>query len=162
MSNEKNLVPIEQKTVDFYGDELTAVRADDGQIYVSIKHMCEALGLAQRGQVLRIKRSEVLNEGYEGGIVMITPGGKQRSGMLRADLVPLWLSGVSTSRVSDNIRARLVKYQKESAKVLWEAFQDGRLTADASFDELLQTNSEAVQAYKMTNTWQNRPVTEFC
>ncbi len=111
--------PIEQKTIDFYGDELTAVRADDGQIYVSVRHMCDALGLAQRGQVLRIGRNEVLAEGYKGGIVTITPGGKQRVGMLRADLVPLWLAGVSTSRVDDDtVRAKLIRYQKEAAKVL--------------------------------------------
>ena len=33
---DKALQPIEQKQVDFYGDELTAVRLADGSIYVSI------------------------------------------------------------------------------------------------------------------------------
>jgi len=145
-----DLVPVEQKTITFYNDELTAVRVSDGQIYVSIKHMCDALGIAQRGQVLRIKRNDVLSEGYEGEIMMITPGGRQRAGMLRADLVPLWLSGIETSRVNEEVRDKLVRYQKEVAKVLWEAFQDGRLTADHDFDELLaHASQDAVDAYQM-------------
>ena len=30
------LVPVEQRTVEFYEDELIAVRGDDGQVYVAI------------------------------------------------------------------------------------------------------------------------------
>jgi hypothetical protein len=149
MSSEKSLVAVEQKQVELYGDSLTAVRANDGHIYVSVRHLCDALGLAQRAQVLRIQRQPVLADGYQGGIVMITPGGQQRVGMLRVDLVPLWLSGVETGRVKDEIRDKLEKYQREVARVLWEAFQEGRLTAEDSFEDLLQSDSEAVQAYKM-------------
>ena len=80
---------------------------------------------------------------------MITPGGRQAVGMLRVDLIPLWLSGISTNSVKEEIRDKLKQFQREAAKVLWEAFQDRRLVADPSFDELLSTDSEAVQAYKM-------------
>jgi len=149
MSDEKALTSVDQRTVLFYEDELTAVRASDGQIYVSVRHMCDALGLAQRGQVLRIQRNEILAEGYEGGIMMITPGGQQRTGMLRVDLVPLWLSTLDTSRVREEIRDKLKRFQREAAKVLWEAFQNGRLTVDPTFDELLEQGTGAVEAYKM-------------
>jgi len=147
----KDLTVIDQREVTFYDDQLTAVRADDGQVYVSVRHMCDALGLAQRGQVLRIKRNEILEEGYKGGIMMITPGGRQRTGMLRVDLVPLWLSGIDINRVKEEIRDKLKRFQREAAKVLWEAFQEGRLTADTTFDELLKIHADTpeVQAFKM-------------
>lgn len=147
--NNKALVPVEQKTVVFYGDELIAIRADDGQIYVSFRHLCNALGLDRASQVQRIKRHEILNEGYEGDAIMASPGGQQRAGVLVADLVPLWLAGIDTKRVKPEIKDKLRRYQREAAKVLWEAFQEGRLTSDPTFDELLQTDSDAVQAYKM-------------
>jgi hypothetical protein len=147
--NDKALVPVEQKTVVFYGDELIAIRAEDGQIYVSFRHLCNALGLDRASQVQRIRRHEILNEGYEGGAIMASPGGQQRAGVLVADLVPLWLAGVDTKRVKPEIKDKLKRYQREAAKVLWEAFQEGRLTSDPTFDELLQTDSDAVQAYKM-------------
>jgi ferritin-like metal-binding protein YciE len=69
--------------------------------------------------------------------------------LLRVDLVPLWLSGIDTSRVKEEVQQKLIRYQEEAAKVLWEAFQEGRLTAESTFDDLLRTDSEAVQAYKM-------------
>lgn len=37
MLDKQALVPEEQKHVSFYGDELVAIRASDGQIYVSVR-----------------------------------------------------------------------------------------------------------------------------
>ena len=153
MTNEKKLKTVEQKTVVFYDDELIAIRADDDQIYVSLRHLCDSIGVARQPQVRRIKDHHVLSKGYTGGTIMIPPGkrgggGRQRAGMLRVDLVPLWLSGIDTKRVKDEIREKLEKYQEEVAKVLWEAFQEGRLTSTPSFDELLEQDSPAVNAYK--------------
>lgn len=152
MSNEKNtLTPVEQKTVHFYGDELVAIRAEDSEIYVSVRHMCDALQLSRRGQVARINRNEVLQEGYRPGIVTIPPYDQEvEMGLLRVDLVPLFLAGISVNRIEDaEIREKVKLYLKRAAKVLWEAFQEGRLTTDPSFEDLLEIDSPAVQAYKM-------------
>ena len=155
MSDETTLTPVEQRTVDFYGDELLAIRAEDGQVYVSLRHLCEAIGLARQGQVRRIRDHKILAKGYQGGNVLLPPspdgrgGGVQRVGMLRVDLVPLWLSGVRVQAAREEIRAKLERFQEEAAKVLWEAFQEGRLTVDPSFSELLESDSPAAQAYRM-------------
>ncbi len=146
---DKALQPIEQKQVDFYGDELTAVRAEDGQVYVSIRHMCQALELNTQAQTRRVRRQPILADGYKGVAMMATPGGRQRTSVLRVDLVPLWLSGIDTSRVKEEIRPKLERFQRKAAAVLWEAFQDGRLTADPIFDDLLAQDTPEVQAYKM-------------
>jgi hypothetical protein len=145
---EKKLAPVEQKTIEFYDDELIAIRANDGQIYVSVRHMCNSLGLDDRSQRRRIQDHTVLKKGFASGVIMTPEGVRRTSSLLRADLVPLWLSGVDTSRVKDEIKPKLDQYQEEVAKVLWEAFQEGRLTTDPSFEELLKTDSPAVQAYK--------------
>ena len=146
----KALAVVEQKEVVFhpYDDEPITFRASDGQIYVAVRHMCNALGLTTAPQTRRIKRHPVLADGYEGVTILVTPGGRQRTGMLRVDLVPLWLTGISTKAVKDEVRPKLERYQREAAKVLWEAFQEGQLTADPTFDELLKTDSPAAQAYK--------------
>jgi hypothetical protein len=82
--------------------------------------------------------------------ILHTPGGEQTAVVLRADLVPLWLAGVRTSMVKEEVREKLERFQQEAAAVLWEAFQEGRLTADSTFDELLETaDNELVQAYQM-------------
>ena len=150
MTDSNALVSIEQREVAFYDDLLTAVRSNDAQVYVAIRQMCLSLGLNAQAQRRRMDRHTVLSDGLKVVAMMATTTGKRDSYVLRVDLVPLWLSSIDTNRVTDEaIRFKLEHYQREAAKVLWEAFQDGRLTADSSFDELLQNDSEAVQAYKM-------------
>ncbi|MCI0731524.1 MAG: ORF6C domain-containing protein [Chloroflexi bacterium] len=154
MSDEKALTVVAQRAVTFYGDELIAVKADDEHIYVSVRHMCQALGLSRQAQVRRIKRQEILAEGFKGGAILAPPspegrgGGEQQAGLLRVDLVPLWLTGISLEAVKEEIRPKLERYQREAARVLWEAFQEGRLTADPAFSELLKADTPAVRAYK--------------
>lgn len=152
MSDDSTLIPVEQKEIDFYGDELIAVRAEDGHIYVSLRHLCEALGIDTQGQARRIKRQPVLTKGYSWVDILSTQPTPQRrrSQVLRVDLVPLFLTGISTHNISDSAdRAKLERFQEEAAKVLWAAFQEGRLTADPSFDDLLRADTPAAQAYKM-------------
>jgi hypothetical protein len=153
MSDEHTLTPVEQRAVDFYGDELIAVRAEDGHIYVSLRHLCEALGLDTQGQARRIKRQTVLSNGYSWVDILSTQPHPQRrrSQVLRVDLVPLFLTGISTKSIADATqRSKLERFQDEAAKVLWEAFQQGRLTTEPSFDDLLAGASpETVQAYQV-------------
>ena len=140
---------VEQREIIFYGDELTAIRANDGRVYAGMTQMCNALGLDAQAQRRRIERHAVMNDGLKGVAKLATPGGSQASYMLRVDLVPLWLSGIRTSAVRDEIRPRLEKFQREAAAVLWEAFQDGRLTLDPIFSSLLEQDTPAVESYKM-------------
>lgn len=150
MSDESALVPVEQKEVGFYDDQLIAVRGDDGHVYVAIGQMCDVLGLDRASQVRRIRSDDVLGGGYRGSVNLTYPGGgTQPSGVLRVDLLPLWLTGIRIKAVREEIQPKLERFKREAAKALWEAFQEGRLTADPSFDDLLQADTPAAQAYKM-------------
>ncbi len=146
---KRSLEVIEQKTVEFYEDELLAVRVNDGHIYVSLRHLCSALGIDAQAQTRRIRRQVVLEKGLAQMPIMTPARGEQQAYVLRVDLVPLFLSGVSAKAVSEEIRPKLEQFQEEAAKVLWEAFQVGQLTSSLTFHELLETDSPAAQAYKM-------------
>jgi len=144
------LVPMEQKQVVFYDDELTAVRSKDGHIYVSLRNLCDALGVDVQAQTRRIRRQTVLARGLQRVAILTTHRGYQKSYVLRVDLAPLFLTGISAKAVSESIRPKLERFQEEAAKVLWEAFQEGRLTADPSFDDLLkQASNDVVEAYQI-------------
>lgn len=147
--SDKALESTEQKSVLFYDDELTAVRAG-GDIYVSVPQMCSSLGLDTQAQRRRMERHEIMAEGV-GVAKLATPGGQQDTYVLRVDLIPLWLSGVRVSAVRDEIQPKLARFQREAAKVLWQAFQDGRLTTDPEidFEALLAQDSPAAQAYRI-------------
>lgn len=153
MSEEKALIPIEQQQVTFYDDEITAVLVkspDEEQVYIPIRPICDLLGVAWDPQRRRINRDPVLSEEVKGVTVTVTPGGRQTMICLPLDYLNGWLFGISASRVKEEVRDRLIRYQRECYKVLAEAFQQGRLTADVDFDQLLkQADSNAVQAYQM-------------
>lgn len=142
------LTVLDQRTVLFYGDELVAVRAADGHIYVAVRQMCDALGLDRASQVRRIKKHAVLNDGYKGDVKMTSPGGPQAAGVLRVDVVPLWLTGIRTSMVRPELQARLERYQREAAKVLYEAFLSGRLALPADWEDNIAADSPTFQAYQ--------------
>ena len=141
---------VEQKLVTLYNDELLAVRTEDNQVYVSINQMCEALGIAAPMQRRRVREHEILAEGYAIGPI-ITEGGKQQAALLRADLVPLWLVGIQIKSVREDVQPKLKLFIKRAAAVLAEAFQEGRLTAEPGFDDLLARDTPAAQAYKMAS-----------
>jgi len=147
-----DLIPVEQKEVDFYGDGLTAVRASDGEIYVSIRHMCDALDLNVQAQTRRIKRHTIMADGFMVA-KMATIKGDRPANWIRVDLVPLWLAGLSTKSVTDeSLRERLERYQRKAANVLWRAFRDGSLTTNSDgntdFETQLKTaDPNAVEAY---------------
>jgi hypothetical protein len=139
---------VEQKSVEMYGDEVTAVRCDDGQVYVSISHMCTALGVDPQAQRRRMNRHRVLKEGVLSVNNLMTGGGLQSGYVLRVDLVPLWLAGVQVTAVREEVQPKLYNLQLNAARILWDAFQAGELTVEDEFDVLLEQDTPAVDAYK--------------
>ena len=69
---------------------------------------------------------------------------------LPLDYISGFLFGLNADRVKPELRDRVIRYQRECYKVLAEAFQEGRLTSDAGFDDLLQqASSDVVEAYQI-------------
>lgn len=114
--------PLPQRIVPFYGDDLAAVQIPDGTIFVLFGRLCDNLDLVQQAQARRAQRHAVLSEGLV-SLTVQTSGGPQTVQCLRIDLLPLWLSGVQVTRVKESLHEQLVRYQREAAFVLWEAFK---------------------------------------
>ncbi|HIE53759.1 MAG TPA: hypothetical protein EYP90_01030 [Chromatiaceae bacterium] len=54
MSIEKSLTVVEQKHVEFYGDEIVAVRIADGSVYIPVRPICNLPGVDWSAQRRRI------------------------------------------------------------------------------------------------------------
>jgi hypothetical protein len=149
MMESQSLLPVEQKEVVFYEDTIMAVRLADGEIYIPVKPICELLGVDWGGQYRRIQRDPVLAEELQRIDVTSTRRGTQPMMCLPLDYISGFLFGLNADRVKPEFRERVLRYQRECYRVLAEAFQEGRLTADPSIDDLLASDTPAAQAYKI-------------
>ncbi len=119
----RDVVVIDQRVVrlDEEGNEVVAVRLSTGAIYVPIRPLCATLGLEASGQIQRIRRREALAEMLR-TIPIPTAGGTQDLACIHVEAVPLWLSGVDTARVKEELRAKLVDFQRWARSRIAEAF----------------------------------------
>jgi len=124
--------PVEQRTIEFHGDELFAVlvETDAGRkVYVPIRPLCDAIGLSWPGQFRRIDRDPVLSEVAMSVAVTTTHIGRRARARATQDMLCLpvdvlngWLFGISADRVRPEIRDAVLRYQRECYAVLARAF----------------------------------------
>jgi hypothetical protein len=123
----KALLPLDEQEVVFYEDVLTAVliqpnEGEQPQVYVPVKPLSDALGLSWPGQYERLQRDAVLSQELRS--IRVTRMQDQPRAMvcLPLDYVNGWLFGINAGRVKEEVRDRLVRYQRECYRVLASAF----------------------------------------
>lgn len=151
MAEEKALIPLEEQTVDFYGDEITTALVDiNGRIvmYVPIRPICKYLGLAWSGQFERIQRDKVLSQVAKSVRVTRTnsdsPRGDPDALCLPVEFLNGWLFGINASRVKQEHQEKIIRYQLECYRVLWEAFNVQAPVATQSTSTLEQIRATAL------------------
>jgi hypothetical protein len=133
MSDESALVPIEQREIDFYEDEITAVLVEEEtsgrrEVYVPLRHLCNLIGVSYQGQAQRIRRDPVLSAKLAGVNVTFTPdperggGGTQTVNCLPLPYLNGWMFGINANRVKPEIKDKLIRYQEDCYQVLADAF----------------------------------------
>jgi hypothetical protein len=163
MTDHPTLEPIEERLIDFYGDDVAAVlvpTSAEPQVYVPLRPICDYLGVAWSGQYERLQRDEVLRAALRGVRVTRTPGrggGAQEMLCLPLDLLPGWLFGITTNRIKDEEKKRRVEqYRRECFRVLWDAFKHDILPpAQTSAAIVLGSRSGAEIAYEMATAIQH-------
>jgi hypothetical protein len=155
---DQALQPIEQKTVLFYEDEITAVVVDAHgrqQVYVPLRPICEYLGLSWSSQLQRVRGDAVLAD--EAMSVLLTNTDidptSRRPNTSEMICLPLrflngWLFGVNPKRVRPDLRERVIRYQRECYDALAQAFQSPAARPDAS-TTLLQVREMGLAIARM-------------
>jgi hypothetical protein len=116
------LIPRAERAVDFYGDAIPVAVVGD-EAYVPLRQITDFLGLNWSGQFLRVQRHEILAR-YVRKVSMTAADGKKYETLcLALEYLPGWLFGVTTSRVREDLRDKLLRYQEECFRILWRAFQ---------------------------------------
>lgn len=142
------LVPFEQRTIEFYGDELLALMIDQAgkpAVYIPVRPICEHLGVDWSAQYRRINRDPVLAKECLPCVVVTATQGQpdQRREMqcLPLDMINGWLFGINANRVNPAFRDRLIQYQQECYRILADAFVNR-----PAADDWMQANPEAMLA----------------
>lgn len=130
--DKQTLVPVEQKTVVFYGDELMAVMVmieGQNRVFVPLRPICDFLGVSWQGQHRRIMDDVVMSEVIMSVNVMLTDierGNRvpKNSQMLCLPLEYIngFLFGINPKRVKPEIAQKLISYQRECYHILANAF----------------------------------------
>lgn len=126
---------LEIKKLDFYGDQLIAIKNQEGKIYTGVSNICKGLGLnkSQKDtQVQNIQNDLVLNKGclkFQAGVIDVN---NEVLG-IELDFLPLWLAKISiTPRMKEQqpeLTNKLVNYQLKAKDVLAKAFIKNKLSA---------------------------------
>jgi len=143
-----NLIPVEQKLVNFNGAEIMAIKCNDGKIFAGIRWVCNGLGLS-KGQMQaerkRIQEDIVLSKG-ERKIVLPTTGGNKEVLCLELDFLPLWLAKINANIIDNpEVQERLVDYQLNAKDVLAEAFL-GNKKASRVNDRLVELKLQELES----------------
>lgn len=136
MADDNSLIPLDERTVLFYDDEIKLVIVqEEGEqtAYVPLRPICEFLGVTWSPQLRRINRDPILSEVSSSVTVTVTEAG-QRGQMLclPIDYLNGWLFGINATRVKDTVRERLLRYQKECYQVLAQAYTGAATESDSA------------------------------
>lgn len=107
--------------VPFHDHQLLTIGAHDG-VFVVMKPIVEALGLAWNAQLERIKRHPVVSEGMR--VTRIpSAGGVQEAISLELEQFHAWLATLSPERIKDDAKRELIiRYQREAFRAIFEHF----------------------------------------
>lgn len=118
------------KSVDVMGDFITAAKDHDGNVWVGVRWVCDALDMTEgqmKRQIKNIKKDMVFGEGGSNQIPLPTGQGTQEVFCIRNDFIPLWLAKISITKKTREERPefskKLLKYQLKAKDILAEAFQ---------------------------------------
>jgi hypothetical protein len=118
----ESIVPAEQRTAEFYGEELIALRDGTGAIWVPLRRLCEAIGVAFPSQLTKVTQDPVMSEHLRRAPVTLADGRTYEMECLALKYVRGWLFSINANRVKSEVRDRLIQYQREVIEILDRTF----------------------------------------
>ena len=117
------------KNVDVMGDSIKAAKDADGNIWVGVRWVCDALDMTEgqmKRQIKNIKKDMVFEKEGSNQIPLPTDGGIKEVFCIRHDFVPLWLAKIQitekTREERQDFARKLMQYQLKAKDILADAF----------------------------------------
>jgi hypothetical protein len=125
-------VAIQQVT--FYEDQVRSWKDPDGRVFVVLRDPCLALGLDPQWQSEHVK-ADPLFQGHLGCGQITTSFGTTATRIfsmagLDLEMIPMWLARINANMVNEAARPKLLRYQRECARVLREHWKNRATVED--------------------------------
>ena len=131
--------------VSFHDDTLEAVLAPDGRVLVPLRRPCSALGLDFASQLTRLRDPDRSPWATVVKMTVVAEDQKEREvTCVDLDTLAMWLAPITTGKVSENLRPKVVRYQKECARVLRDHFFGPKSSGDELLDSIQAIQRTAV------------------
>jgi hypothetical protein len=124
--------PIETLVVTFFEHPVLAARMVDGTILLSVRDLCDAVGLASSSQIRRLDQHQDLSTVVR-RLRVPTAGGMQEQVFLALEYVPAWIVSVNRARASTVVQERLHYLWEFAVRHVYDAIaQTGGLPTGSS------------------------------
>jgi len=136
-------------SVDFKKDTIETILYENIE-YVSIRKICENLGIDRASQVSKVKSEEA----YQTKVINIqTSQGNRDTLCIPLDKLNGWLFSISSHKVKPEVRKKLIEYKNEAFKVLHDYFNKGyaiKPEVKAELERIIEDKNHLVMTQNTT------------
>lgn len=116
----------------------------DGEIFVPIKPICDAIGINADGQRIKLRDDEFFNSTTEIISVVAADGKEREMYCIRLRDVYGWLATINPGKVAPEAREAVSRYRRECYDVLYDHFT-------GSMQRTIETNNAEIELLKKIN-----------
>lgn len=120
--------------IPFHGTTIHAIN-DEGKPLVSVRHVCESLGIDAASQREKLKKKTWATEVIIPSVG--TDGRTRQMHMVDRRTLTMWLATIDTNRVKPDARPLLIAFQNEAADALDSYFHEGGAVNPRATEEQL-------------------------
>jgi len=135
--------------IPFEGTNLISVKDErTGEVFVALKPIVEAIGLkwkSQHKKLIRLEQEGITIRRY----LVNTSGGKQEMIFIRVEDLPAYLYSINAAKVKEELREKLLKFKRETTKVINDYWNKGAvINARVKPEDLQQVIAAAIEQYE--------------
>lgn len=104
------------------GIDIYAVNDKDGNVFVPVKPICDAIGVAYQTQHLKLQEHEILAPTITLRVMVAADGKKREMVCLPLEFVYGWIFTINTKNVSEKAHDSVLRYQLECYNALYRHF----------------------------------------
>ena len=150
---------MKQEIVKFYGNDLTCIIEESGQILVVVKPICDDLGLDSDRQIRTISDDDVLGPERSEQTVQVGNDQPRKMVCLPLESINGWLFQIKiTNTMQPETKEKLIAYKRQCYKVLFSHFF-GNLKKQIEANEM---EIRLLEEINELNETKNRATKELC